>query len=77
MKGLQPDKPPVDTDDDGLPDAWEKARGLDPRDAGDAVQVVSQDDSADDGHKGYTYIEYYINGLADQLVTQALREIRR
>jgi hypothetical protein len=49
-------RPPVDTDGDGIPDAWEKARKLNPRDAADA--------SLDADHDGYTNIEEYINSLA-------------
>ena len=46
--------PPADTDDDGMPDAWEKANGLDP----------STDDSAGDADgDGYTNIEEYLNHL--------------
>ncbi len=48
-------KPYVDTDNDGMPDAWEKAHGLNPRDASDANK-----DSVGDG---YTNIERYINGI--------------
>ncbi len=28
----------------------------------------------DDRHKGYTYIEYYINELADKLIEKAVAE---
>lgn len=48
---------PVDTDGDGMPDAWEIKYGLDPKDPADA------DGDFDD--TGYTNIEKYINGLAD------------
>jgi pectate lyase len=68
LEGLKPGKAPVDTDADAMPDAWEKAHGLDPRDAADAQRTVGQGASADDRYKGYTYIEYYINERADQLV---------
>jgi len=30
--------------------------------------------SPDDRHDGYTFIEYYVNELADDLVLEALRE---
>ena len=46
---------PPDTDKDGMPDAWEKANGLDPGNAADA--------SAYKLSKGYTNIEVYLNGL--------------
>ena len=47
--------PPVDTDHDGMPDAWEKSRGLDPNDA--------RDGGLDRDGDGYTNIEEYLNGL--------------
>jgi len=48
---------PTDTDHDGMPDDWELARDLDP----------NVDDSASDrDNDGYTNIEEYINGLAEQ-----------
>lgn len=46
---------PADADDDGLPDAWEKAHGLDPRNPADANRVLPS---------GYTAIEEYLNELA-------------
>ena len=45
----------VDTDNDGMPDEWELARGLDPNDASDT--------NGDYCGQGYTNIEYYINDL--------------
>lgn len=47
---------PVDTDEDGMPDGWEIANGLNPNDPGDG-----NEDRANDG---YTNIEEYINSLA-------------
>ena len=47
--------PPTDTDKDGMPDSWETARGLDPKNATDANYDRNSD--------GYTNIEEYINGL--------------
>jgi autotransporter-associated beta strand protein len=46
---------PVDTDRDGMPDAWEIAVGLDPN---------TPDHNGDADGNGYTNIEDYINGLA-------------
>ncbi len=43
-----------DSDNDGMPDEWEKANGLDPKDASDAAK--------DNDNDGYTNIEEYING---------------
>src|SRR5574344_27307 len=48
--------PYVDTDGDGMPDAWEKANGLNPNDPSDAVKDCTGD--------GYTNIEKYINGIS-------------
>lgn len=46
---------PIDTDKDGMPDAWEKKNGLDPADASDAVKNKL--------HTYYTNIEVYLNSL--------------
>lgn len=47
--------PYADADSDGMPDAWETAHGLNPKDAADA--------SADANGDGYTNVEDFINGL--------------
>jgi len=47
---------PADTDKDGMPDAWESARGLDPGLASDRNLV--------DPATGYTQLELYLNELA-------------
>lgn len=49
-------KPYVDTDKDGMPDKWEKANGLNPKDPSDALKDITGD--------GYTNIEKYINGIS-------------
>jgi pectate lyase len=46
---------PSDTDKDGMPDEWEKKKGLNPTDATDANKATL--------HKFYTNIEVYINTL--------------
>jgi len=46
--------PPVDSDNDGMPDVWEVAHGLNPHDPADAA--------ADNDHDGYTNLEEYLNG---------------
>lgn len=51
---LERGEAPPDGDGDGMPDAWEKANGLDPGDPKDASRP---------GDDGYTQIERYINGL--------------
>lgn len=45
---------PTDTDQDGMPDAWESARGLDPKKA---------DNNGDDDKDGYTNLEEYLQFL--------------
>jgi hypothetical protein len=47
--------PVKDSDNDGIPDAWEKKYGLNPNDASDAVKDLNGD--------GYSNIEKYINGI--------------
>lgn len=46
--------PPTDTDRDGMPDAWERERGLDPANAGDGDGYTAD---------GYTNVEQYLNSL--------------
>jgi len=45
-----------DQDEDGLPDEWERARGLDPTEPSDAAKVAGAD--------GFTYLEAYLDELA-------------
>jgi len=68
MDGLTPTAPPVDTDNDGMPDDWETAHGLNPTNPADATMIVPSGASPANRHLNYTYIEYYINELADNLV---------
>jgi pectate lyase len=51
--GLKTGKVPVDSDNDGIPDAWEIKHGLNPHDPSDASQI---------GKWGYSNIEEYLNG---------------
>lgn len=46
---------PLDSDNDGMPDVWEKVHGLNQKDASDATKISL--------HKYYTNIEIYINDL--------------
>ncbi len=48
-------KPYKDSDNDGMPDKWEKKNGLNPKDPSDAIKDKNGD--------GYTNIESYINGI--------------
>jgi hypothetical protein len=68
LEGLMTDKAAADKDGDGLPDDWEKMHGLDPNKPSDAAATVAAGKSAGDRHQGYSYIEFYINELADSLV---------
>jgi hypothetical protein len=45
----------IDTDEDGMPDAWEKKNGLNPNDANDRNKT---------GADGFTMLEKYLNELA-------------
>ena len=58
MAGLTPTAAPDDADKDGMPDTWEKKRGLNP----------AKDDSAKVMDGGYTAIEVYLDELAKALV---------
>jgi hypothetical protein len=50
---IQPGTPPLDTDRDGIPDAWESAHGLNPSDASDGTKQPAAN--------GYTNLEVYLN----------------
>lgn len=56
---LAKDAAAADSDNDGMPDAWEQSRGLNPNDPSDASKV---------GPVGYTHIEEYVNGLMAALI---------
>ena len=45
---------PTDTDHDGMPDTWEKDKGLNPNDASDRNKVAAD---------GYTMLEKYLNAI--------------
>ncbi|MGH1340823.1 MAG: pectate lyase family protein [Nannocystales bacterium] len=61
MEGLVPTDPPEDQDDDGMPDPWELAAGLDPNDGTDAATILDS---------GYTAIESYLHERAAALVPE-------
>lgn len=48
--------PYKDADNDGIPDAWELAHGLNPKDATDAAKITKS---------GYSNIEVYLNSVVD------------
>jgi pectate lyase len=51
---LKSSAPPRDSDNDGMPDSWERQHGLNPNDASDGA--------ADQDKDGYTNLEEYLNG---------------
>ena len=51
---------PTDTDQDGMPDAWETANGLNPNSATDGNTVNST---------GYTMLEVYMNSLVASIIS--------
>lgn len=54
---------PQDSDNDGMPDTYEIARGLNPIDSADAVKDSNRD--------GYTNLEDYLNYLVDERMNEA------
>ena len=53
---------PVDTDRDGMPDAWELAHGLDPKNPADRNGGVERD--------GYTNLERYLASLVVEKIAR-------
>ena len=53
----------VDTDGDGLPDAYETEVGLNPNDAGDGQKLTAS---------GYSNLEVFLNGVADGQIDATL-----
>lgn len=62
LAGLVVAAPPVDSDRDGIPDAWETSRGLSPTDPTDAARPLEGE---------YGALEVYLNELAEHLVEDA------
>ena len=56
--------PPLDTDHDGMPDAWELSHGLNPKDSTDGPKTAKN---------GYTNVENYLNELAGDPVSMPPR----
>ena len=52
---LRGESAPLDTDQDGMPDAWEQLHGLDPTGADDR--------NGDQDRDGFTNLEAYLNSL--------------
>ena len=61
---LKSEPAPLDTDQDGMPDEWEDANGLDKNNAEDGAAV---------GEDGYTNLERYMNSLVAH-ITEAQNE---
>ncbi len=59
--GAPPD-PPTDRDNDGMPDDWERSRGLDPSAPDHNGLVLSA--------TGYTNLEVYLAELAEQRLAE-------
>nr|WP_321452508.1 T9SS type A sorting domain-containing protein [uncultured Carboxylicivirga sp.] len=51
---------PLDTDQDGIPDEWELANGLNPNDSSDGASNTLD--------SNYTNLEVYLNGLVSEIV---------
>lgn len=64
-EGLDIDKAPLDSDDDGIPDYWESKNGLNKSDARDYNRIMNS---------GYSAIEEYINDRADMLIRKSMQE---
>ena len=60
-----------DTDNDGIPDAWELANGLDPNDASDALTYSL------DSKSYYTNLEVYANSLVEDIMKQGNADAER
>ena len=56
LQGDDTDCQVIDTDADGLPDAYETSAGLNPNDASDGAKLASS---------GYSNLEVFLNGVAD------------
>ncbi|TDE98722.1 hypothetical protein EXU48_00455 [Occultella glacieicola] len=50
--------PPLDSDQDGIPDDWENAQGLDPDDPADGAAI---------GSDGYSNLERYLNSITSEI----------
>lgn len=61
MEGMKRGKAEPDSDNDGIPDAWEKAHGLDARNAADNGQIMKS---------GYPAIEDYLNERARNRIAE-------
>ncbi len=76
LDAVEGDSLALDTDLDGLPDVYEIEIGLDPTDPQDAAQVAAQSTATEPaaGASGYTYLEVYLNGVADGTIDKSQYE---
>jgi hypothetical protein len=56
--------PPLDTDGDGIPDDWEIARRLDPKNPADGAKLA---------RNGYSNLENWLNSLVSSPVAKPAR----
>jgi len=71
---LQDTGKPADTDNDGIPDAWETAHGLNPNNAADAKSYsICENDANNTSQVMYTNLEVYANSIV-QDITQYERQ---
>lgn len=63
MEGLIPSKPPLDSDNDGIPDEWEEVNGFDKEEYDADMKTPS----------GYIAIEEYLNELAESIIKSQIR----
>lgn len=59
----------IDTDGDGMPDVWELAHGLNPRNSSDGNLTA-------DNVNGYTNLEIYLNSLIEEITQKQNRPFR-
>jgi hypothetical protein len=57
---LKQGKVPADSDNDGIPDEWETANGLNPNDSADGNAFTLD--------KNYTNLEVYLNSLVEHII---------
>ena len=56
---------PTDSDNDGIPDSWEEANGLDKNDASDGAETTEN---------GYTNLELYLNSLVCEIMSEGMND---
>ncbi len=64
MEGMQAERPERDSDKDGIPDAWERRHGLNPRSSGDSRRIMKS---------RFTAIEEYLNERAQMRIAARAR----